>query len=522
VSGGDRAGVRLAELVGALSLATDLGLGQPMEHVMRQCLIALRLAERIGAEESERAVVYYVSLLAWVGCHSDAHEQARWFGDDIALKADLYNSDPVGLRLAGYILRNLGAGNPPLRRVQVGVDFVMNGRKWLEGMELSHCAAAADLAEQLGLGPDVRDALQQTFERWDGKGPAGLKGKEIALSVRLVGLADIVEVYHRAGGLDAAIAVARGRSGTQFDPGLVACFSQDAAELLGGLDAATTWGTVIAAEPALEIFLSPEEFDAALEAVADFTDLKSPYTAGHSRGVADLATEAARILSLPERDTVLLRRAALVHDLGRLGVSNAIWDKPSALTPSEWEHVRLHPYLTERMFASSTTLAPLGALAAQHHERCDGSGYPRGQAAESLSPAARTLAAADCYRAMLEPRPHRAARSAEDAAAELRREVRAGRLDGEAVNAVLGAAGHRIRRRREWPAGLTPREIEVLRLLARGASNKEIARQLVISPKTAGNHVEHIYLKTGARSRAAASLFAMRHGLVDQLGAAER
>jgi DNA-binding CsgD family transcriptional regulator len=218
----------------------------------------------------------------------------------------------------------------------------------------------------------------------------------------------------------------------------------------------------------------------------------------------------------------LLRRAALVHDLGRLGVSNAIWDKPAALTPPEWERVRLHPYLTERMLASSSALAPLGALAAQHHERCDGSGYPRGQSADVLSPEARILAAADAYRAMLEPRPHRPPRTPTEAEAELRTDVREGRLDGDAVNAVLSGAGHRVRRRREWPAGLTPRELEVLRLLARGASNKEIARVLVISPKTVGNHVEHIYLKTGARSRAAASLFATRHGLIGEFGLAER
>jgi DNA-binding CsgD family transcriptional regulator len=161
-------------------------------------------------------------------------------------------------------------------------------------------------------------------------------------------------------------------------------------------------------------------------------------------------------------------------------------------------------------------LAPLGALAAQHHERCDGSGYPRGQSGDALSPGARILAAADVYRAMLEPRPHRPARAPAAAEAELRAEVKQGRLDGDAANAVLAAAGHRVRRRREWPAGLTPREVEVLRLLARGASNKEIARELVISPKTASNHVEHIYLKTGARSRAAASLFAMRNGLLSE------
>jgi HD-GYP domain-containing protein (c-di-GMP phosphodiesterase class II) len=519
---GPREGVRLAELVGVLSLGTDLGLGQPMEHVLRQCLLALRLAERLGLDEEQRAVVYYVSLLAWVGCHSDAHEQAKWFGDDIALKADLYTDDATGIQLAAFVLRNVGAGSPPLRRVRIGMDLALHGRDWLNGLERSHCAAAADLAEQLGLGAEVRDDLRYTFERWDGKGPMKLAKAEIPLTMRLVALTDIVEVFHRAGGIDAAVAVARKRSGSQFDPGLVELFVERAAELLAELDAATTWDTVIDAEPSLRPVLSEEQLDAALEAIADFTDLKSPYTAGHSRGVADLAAEAAPGLGLPQSDAPLLRRAGLVHDLGRLGVSNAVWDKPAALTPHEWERVRLHPYLTERMLASAHALAPAGALAAQHHERLDGSGYPRGLSGDALSPAVRLLTAADCYHAMREPRPHRRALLPSEAEAELRREVTSGRLDGDAVDAVLGAAGHRVRRRREWPAGLTPREIEVLRLLARGASNKEIAEALVISPKTAGNHVEHIYLKTGARSRAAASLFAMRHGLVDPLVTAEK
>ena len=177
--------------------------------------------------------------------------------------------------------------------------------------------------------------------------------------------------------------------------------------------------------------------------------------------------------------------------------------------------MRLHPYFAERMLARPPLLAELGALAAMHHERCDGRGYPRGLPAGALPASARLLAASDCYQALIEPRPHRPALPPGEAEGELRLEVRAGRLDGDAVNAVLAAAGHRVRRRREWPAGLTPREIEVLRLLARGSSSKEIARELVIAPKTARNHVEHIYEKIGARTRSEASLFAMRHGLLD-------
>ena len=501
--------MRLAELIAMISLGTDLGTGQPMEHVMRQSLIALRLveAESLG-------VVYYVGLLAWVGCHVDAYEQAKWFGDEHVLKADFRRVDMAGTAGHLFVLRHLGAGRAPAERARAGAQFARQGPHAAHEMIENHCLATNALAAGLGLGPEVRDALYQTFERWDGKGvPAQAKGEEISVSARLVTLADVVEIYHRTGGVDAAVAVARERSGTQFDPGLVDVFCSEAPGLFADIDAVTTWTAVIDAEPALGIALDDDALDSALEAAADFTDLKSPWTIGHSRGVADLAYAAATAYGLSDADARLVRRAGLVHDLGRLGVSNTIWDNPGALTPTELERVRLHPYLTERMLASSRPLAALGAIAVQHHERLDGSGYPRGLTGDGITPAGRILAAADAYHAMTEPRPHRPARAAEEAAAELRAGVRDGRFDSAAADAVLRAAGHPVRRRREWPAGLTNREVEVLRLLVRGLSNKEIAAQLVISRKTAGSHVEHIYTKIGASNRARASLFAMKHGL---------
>jgi HD-GYP domain-containing protein (c-di-GMP phosphodiesterase class II) len=507
--------VRLAELVAMISLGTDLGFGQPMEHVMRQSLIALRLAERMGLDEATRVVVYYVGLIAWVGCHVDAYEQAKWFGDDMALKADAHQVDMVGLRARAFTLGHVGAGQGLGERARIGVRFFGDGRRAASEMVENHWAATNDLAAGLGLSQDVRESLYQTFERWDGKGvPAEAKGDDILIAARLVTLADVVEIYHRAGGVDAAVAVARERRGTQFDPALVDLFCSEAPHLFDDLDAMTTWPAVIEAEPALQIVLSDDELDSALSAIADFTDLKSPWTIGHSRGVADLAAAAATVYGLSDGDATLTRRAALVHDLGRLGISNKIWDKPGPLTPAELERVRLHPYLTERMLASSAALSELGAIAVQHHERLDGSGYPRGLSGNAIAPAGRILAAADAYHAMTEPRPHRAARTAGEAATEVRTGVRQGLFDSDAADAVLRAAGHPARRRREWPAGLTSREVEVLRLLVRGLSNKEIAEQLVISRKTAGSHVEHIYAKIGVSNRARASLFAMKHGLM--------
>lgn len=498
-----------------ISLGTDLGMGQPMDHVMRQSLIALRLAERLGLDEAARAVVYYVGLLGWVGCHVDAYEQAKWFGDDRALKADARGVDMAGVAAQAFVLSRVGAGRGLAERARLGVRFVGEGRRVANEMIANHWLATNELAARLGLAPDVRQALYQTFERWDGNGvPAEVKGEEILVPARLVTLADVVEIYHRTGGVSAAVAVARARSGSQFDPALVDLFCSEAPVLFAEIEAVTTWSAVIDAEPALRMVLSEEELESALEAVADFTDLKSPWTIGHSRGVADLACAATKSFGLSDADARLVRRAGLVHDLGRLGVSNAIWDKRGPLTPAELERVRLHPYLTERMLAPSAALSQLGTIAVQHHERLDGSGYPRGLRRDASTPAGRILGAADAYHAMTEPRPHRAARSAEEAAAELREGGRRGLFDGDAIDAVLRAAGHRVRRRRERPAGLTSREIEVLGLLVRGLSNREIAEQLVISRRTAGSHVEHIYAKIGVSNRARASLFAIKHGLI--------
>ena len=515
--GVDRAHVRLAELVAALSLGIDLGFGQPMEHVLRQCLIALRLAERVGLNDQARSAVYYTALLINVGCHSDAHEQAKWFGDDIALKSGKYDHEFRSVRAAVAGVRRIGSGHPALHRFRVGLEFALSGHREVDGMIAHHAAIARSLAEQLGLADDVLVALGGAYEQWDGHGwPGQLQGEQVPLPARIAQLAEFTEVAFRVGGVHAARELARKRGGKQFDPTLADLMADDAETILSGLDTVATWDAVIEAESALAVVLSGDRFDAALAAIAAFVDLKSPYTLGHARAVAELAAAAGAQLGLSDAEVRTLRRAGLVHDLGRLGVSNSIWDKPGPLGAGEWERVRLHPHITERMLHQSQALAPLGAIAVQHRERLDGSGYPRGLVGAAISRPARILGAADAYQAMREPRPYRPARSPEDAAAELRSEVKDGRHDADVVEAVLGAAGHRIARRREGLAGLTPREVEVLRLLARGLPNKLIAAQLVISPKTVANHVEHIYTKIDASTRARASLFAMQHGLLPE------
>jgi HD-GYP domain-containing protein (c-di-GMP phosphodiesterase class II) len=372
------------------------------------------------------------------------------------------------------------------------------------------------MADQLGLGGEVSEPLQQVFTRWDGRGvPSGLGGEAIAIPVRLYHIASDVEVAHRSRGLDAALELVRARSGTQLDPSLVDAFCADAAEVVEGVDAVADWIALIEAEPGLQQRLTDVELDSALETIADFTDLRSPSRAGHSRAVAELSAQAARLSALPEAEVTNVRRAGLLHDLGMHGIPATILDKPGPLTSAESERMRMHAYYTERMLARPPALALVGDVASKVNERLDGSGYHRGLPGAAIPAPARILTAADAFQAMTEPRSYRQARTPKEATAELAAEVREGGLASEAVEAVLAAAGLRRSKRPSGPAGLTPREVEVLVLVARGASTKQVARALGITAKTAGTHIERIYSKTGASSRSTATLFAVQHGLLD-------
>jgi HD-GYP domain-containing protein (c-di-GMP phosphodiesterase class II) len=332
--------------------------------------------------------------------------------------------------------------------------------------------------------------------------------------MRVCQLAVTMEVRQREAGLEASVDLARRLSGSVLDPSLVTSWSRFAAEAIGRVDERSPWEGVVAAEPPQRGPLAQHELDEALQVIADYADLKSPWFSGRSRGVAELVTAAARHAGRSEADVTTVRRAALLHDLGRNGVPNTVWDKPGPLTDPEHERMRLHAYYTDRVVRRSGALARLAPIASAAQEREDGSGYPRGLSGDTIPLLGRLLAAADVYHAMLEPRPHRPASSREAAARELRDMVRAGRLHGPSVDAVLAAAGHRGRRKPTAPAGLTAREVEVLGLVARGATLREVGARLGIAAKTAGNHVERIYAKAGVSSRAEAAMFAMQHGLL--------
>jgi HD-GYP domain-containing protein (c-di-GMP phosphodiesterase class II) len=515
---GASGGLRLADLLAALSLTTDLGMGHPPEEAIRTCLLATELARRTGLPDAEVGEVYWTALLMHVGCTAFAHEQAAIFGgDEIAVNALGSQTDFGNPREAMRFLVELGRGRTPAQRARILVVGATRGNRFGRDVATATCEVAATIGQRLGMSAMVRRSLNELFERWDGRGePQGLSGEAIAAPARYAQVAAEATVLARVGGVAEALDRVRGRAGAGLDPGLVEVFSRWGPEILRDIDGGDPWHAVLDAEPEPWHRIPAARIDDVARAFADAVDLKTPFMLGHSAGVAELAEAGGQGLGLPDQEIATLRRAGLFHDLGRVGVANGVWEKEARLTASEWEQVRLHAYHTERILSCSAVLEPVAPLAGMHHERLDGSGYHRQTTAAGLSMPARVLAAADAFQAMTQPRAHRPALSGAQAADRLHDEARAGRLDARAVDAVLAAAGQERDRpaRQGWPAGLTDREVEVLCLLARGMSNRDIADRLFISPKTVGTHVEHVYQKLGVSSRAAAALFVAQHDLL--------
>ncbi len=506
--------VRAAELIAALCLATDLGMGFPFEHGLHTTLIALRLADKLGLDRRSTSETYYACLLSHAGCTTDVHIAAKIFGGSLTtnLNPVMYGSQREVL---GGLLRALpDPGRPALVRVaQTAGRFPRMA--WSAGPALSaECEVAGMLAERVGAPSAVTGLLAYLIERWDGRGPLRrAKGEQIPVPMRIVHVATDAALQRLLGGPEHATRLLRERAGHAFDPDVAACLLDDASEVLALDESASAWRDVLALEPSPPLVLQADALERALAAMGNFADLISPYLAGHSTGVAELAAAAAYGVGIDAAGVTAIRRSGFVHDLGRVAVHARIWQKPGPLSADEWEQVRLHPYHTERVLSRSPFLLALCPIAAAHHERLDGSGYHRGATSAQLGLPARLLAAADAYHALIEPRPHRKALVPERATQILAEEARAGRLDGEAVAAVCEGAGQRAPRL-ERPAGLTEREAEVVALLARGLQTKQVARALGISAKTADRHIQNAYRKAGVSSRAAATLFAMEHGIV--------
>jgi HD-GYP domain-containing protein (c-di-GMP phosphodiesterase class II)/DNA-binding CsgD family transcriptional regulator len=511
--------ISLAELLAAISLATDLGRGFPQEKALRTALVAVRLAEELGLDQQARSDTFYAALIHPAGCTAFTYEGARLVGTSEFKGIPAYmRADTGRVREGLRAMREEIRGEPFGRAARSVFKGITVGKGFLEYAVRADCEAGTRFTERIGLPGAVATVVLQVHERWDGKGlPARLAGEALEPGARVIAVADQVEIFHRMDGREATRAMLRRRTGGWFDPVVVEACARRSDDIFAELEAGSVWDAVLAAEPSPSVALSERRIDDLAQAVADVVDLKSPWLLGHSRGVAELAEAAAGTLGLDVGEVAAIRRAGLFHDLGRVGVSNLVWDKPGPLTAAEWEQVRLHAYHTERILVRSPVLAPLARLAGMHHERMDGSGYHRGVTAAAIPIGARVLAAADVFQALTEPRPHRSARSSEEAAQEIEAMVTAGALDAEASRAVCAAAGVSLRRGRvsaPWPGGLTDREVEVLRLLARGLTKKEIAEELVIAPGTAHTHTVHIYEKLGVSTRAGVALFALEHGLV--------
>ncbi len=513
--------LRLAELVATLALAQDNAFGQPLESQLRSCLLATWMCEAAGFEKELRETVYWVALLRYIGCTGHAHEVATVFGDEIAIRAQTLVHDAANpAEVMRDVMAFATAGRAPEERDEIIRMIQQTAKEWAVYNFASGCQVADRLVERLDFGKPVREALGFTFERWNGNGyPAHAQGEAIPLAMRVVHVSHDMEAIGRLFSPEHALDAARDRRDRTYDPALADLFVAHGRGWFDRLRTTEPWDAVLALEPEPRRMLDGESLDNALMVVADFIDLKSPYMGGHSRRCAQLCVDAGLLLGFDEEAITTLRRAALVHDFGTTGVPNSIWDKPGTLTRTEFDRVELHPMLTEQMLRRSAALAVLNPVASAHHEKCDGSGYHRRVRADAAEPGACVLTAADVYVGLTTERADRPPLSDAQAADELRRLMSQGVLEQRAGNAVLVAAGHGepgapAGRRMQHPGGLSRREVDVLRLAAKGITTREIAERLHISAKTADHHIQHIYNKIGVSTRAAAALWAMQNAVV--------
>lgn len=509
--------VRLADLLAGLSRLADLGFGLDAGEALHSCALATALARSLDLPEDDVRAAFYTALLQHVVCTGYAHETAAMFGNELVLNAASARTNLTEPRdTFATFLPMLTRGRPALVRARLAFTALARGDSFGTAFTTAACEVGRSAARRLGLPDDVQSGVYHVYELWRGGGdPDGLAGDEIPVASRLARLAGIAVLFDTLGGVALAVRAVRARSGGMLDPQMAAHFAARARALLGDVDATGSSAFVLDAEPTPVVEVTDARLMDVATVFADLADLKTPFTHGHSRGVAALARGAGHRLRFAAPDVAELEVAALLHDVGRVAVSSALWEKPGPLRAHEWEEVRLHAYHSERILAGSQRLAPLSQVVGMHHERLDGSGYHRGCAGRDVPMAAQVLAAADVYEAMIRHRAHRPALAPEEAEQALLTQARSGRLDPDAVGAVLAAAGRDTAvPRRELPAGLTDREVEVLRLVASGCSNAQIAERLVISRRTAEHHVQHIYTKIGVSSRPAAALFAMEHRLL--------
>ena len=499
-------------------MVADMGFGLPPGMAVRTSLVATALARTADLGEHDVRDAFYTGLLLHVGCVAVAHESAAAFGDDIALNRAVARTnlaDPNDIMVT--FVPEMTRGMTPHAAARARA-FALSHEvyEWGYRTDTGVCEVARDTARGLGLPSSIQLALYHVFESWvGGAAPGGLQGDSIPIASRVARVAVEAAFFSHLGGVDASIAAVRARAGMILDPTLAETFVANARNLVAEAERGDPRHLLLEVEPAPVIEVDGAERVAVARAFGELADVKVPYLHGHANEVTRLTLGAARRLGLAEAEIAHLELAALLHDVGRVGVSNAVWEKPGPLTSVEWEQVRMHGYYTERILAASPSLDAVATMAGMHHERLDGSGYHRCSAAAAIPMPVRILSAADAFAAMVRTRPQRAALDDDEAAAVLTNEAQAGRFDHDATAAVLAEAGQQTPvRPRALPAGLTEREAGVLTLIAQGCSNAEVGQRLFISRRTAEHHAQHIYTKIGVSTRAAAALFAVQHGLV--------
>ncbi len=437
--------VPVMDVIAGLSRALDITEGHPRGHSARSCLIGMAIGAELGLDDTERADLFHALLLKDAGCSSNAARLHQLIGgQDQAAKHAVWMTDwrswPAKIR---YSVEYAGKGERPWQRaVRVARLAVIGPRAERELFQI-RCDRGAAIALDIGLSPATAAAIRWMDEHWDGGGqPEGLKGDRIPVLAQIIGLAQVMELYWQEGGIDAAREVVRRRRRRWFSPklatcGVALCERPDFWRRFGTMDPVRLLRE-IAPAPAM-VVADDARLDRVVEAFAGVIDAKSPYTHDHSRRVADYAVAAGRRLGFSAERLIRLRRAALLHDIGKLGVSNGILDKAGPLTPDEWRAVRAHTRHTYEILDAVPVFSELADDAAAHHERLDGGGYDRGLRGAALSPSARVLAVADVTDALRSDRPYRAGLDVERVTAMLTADATAGKLCAQSVDAMVQA-----------------------------------------------------------------------------------
>ena len=508
----------MASLLGVLARAGAMGRGQPEGHVERACYIGMRIADELRLSVEQRADVFFATLLVHAGCTAGNTELAAFLAaDELAAQRELCLCDPRNMvECLAWMRRNVAPTASLPERVQRVLQMMFQGERIFADVERGCSDVAARIAARLGMPATTSHALRNVCETWNGKGPAHLRRSAIPLPARIAHVAMVVEVFVRERDRDQALEAIGRRAGKSLDPEIVQALTvvgRDEA-LWTALADPSLPRRILDEEPGTPRFIDDGGLDDVCFAFADFVDLKGPGKGAHARSTAELAERTARVLGVPETEVTLVRRAALVHDLGQVGVPSFVLSK-AAPGPAERAQIALHPLLTERLLSPVAALRDVAAVAAAHEERLDGSGYPNGVSGDDIPRAARILAVADEYDEAIRggrgqpPLSPEAALKAVEAGAGTR-------FDPACVRALSRALGEQppSLTPRSLPAGLSEREAQVLQLAARGLTLKEIARDLGLSVHTARHHLEHVYEKIGVSTRAGAALFAAEHGLL--------